>query len=194
MTDRQQLEKHDDQRTDLGVFGMNVFLVSLSVMFTASIVIYLIIRARADIWPPPGVEIPSGLWLSTVVLLLSSGAMQYAVYSARTQKAAKLRAGMLITTVLGGLFLLSQGVVWFLLAMSGVTMGTNLYAFSFYVLTILHGLHVLGGLVYLGLVTMWIFQGAYKETAYPAVKYCSIYWHFLDVVWLVMFTVLFLIG
>ncbi|MFH0982206.1 MAG: cytochrome c oxidase subunit 3 [Planctomycetota bacterium] len=73
------------------------------------------------------------------------------------------------------------------------TASTGMYMFSFYLLTGLHGAHVIGGLVPLTVVTTKAFRGRYTRDYYPGVKYVAMYWHFLDVVWLVMFVVIFLV-
>jgi cytochrome c oxidase subunit III len=210
---------------NLGTFGMAVFLVALGVLFTASIVGYLFIRARAEAWPPPNSPpLPAGLWVSTVVILLCSVSIHRALSSIRRDRQGVLIGALLITLLLGMVFLVSQTVNWVWLisqterlsqAISAESHGqgmqtaqsslhtlsvpptiariSSLYLFTFYVLTALHALHVIGGMVLLAVVTIRAFAGRYSAAYYPGVKYAAMYWHFLDVVWLVMFVLLFLL-
>ncbi|MCH8805303.1 MAG: heme-copper oxidase subunit III [Planctomycetes bacterium] len=174
-----------------GTLGMTLFLISLGVLFAASLIGYAIIRVAADVWPPPGMpRLPRALWLSTVILLVSSGTVQWALHSARTGRQKRLRAAMLSTTLLGFLFLACQTVIWFALVAANMPMTLNLYAFLFYVLTGLHAAHVVAGLIPLVIVSINAFRGRYSQRSHAGLRYCAMYWHFLDGVWLVLFAVL----
>jgi len=182
-----------DSRTKMGVFGMRLFLVSLSVLFAASMIGYLVVRLRAPEWPPPGTPLlPGGLWASTAVLLLSSATMAVALRGARSDHSIQLQTGVLLTTVLGLLFLLLQFFNWRSLSAAQVSASGNLYGFTFYMLTGLHAAHVIGGVAALFVVTVRAFAGRYGSSHHAGLLYCSMYWHFLDIVWLLLFTVLFL--
>jgi cytochrome c oxidase subunit 3 len=174
-----------------GRMGMKVLVLALSMLFGASLIGYMVVRLRAPSWPPPGMpRLPDALWLSTVIIVISSFTMQSAVRAARNDRQGMLRTAMFLTTLLGVLFLLSQTVNWFSLAAASLTAGTNLYGFTFYVLTGLHAAHVIGGVIPLAVVSVRAWQGRYSAAFHPGVEYCAIYWHFLAVVWLVMFTLL----
>jgi len=176
-----------------GRLGMRIFILALSMLFGASILGYLIVRSRATAWPPPGMpSLPGGLWLSTLILLVSSATMQAAVRSARAGRQTALRWGMLLTTLLGAAFLVSQTLNWFVLVAANLTARTNLYGFTFYLLTVLHAAHVVGGVIPLAVVTTRAWRGYYSAAFHPGIEYCKTYWHFLDAVWLVMFTALML--
>jgi cytochrome c oxidase subunit 3 len=178
----------------VGTLGMWLFLGSLTVLFAASITGYLVVRSRSEMWPPAGMPaLPAGLWVSTVVILCCSGTIHWALSSARGNRYGELIGALLVTSLLGLVFLVSQVVNWAWLISIQATASTGLYMFTFYWLTGLHGLHVVGGLVLLGVVTAKAFAGRYTAEYYPGVKYAAMYWHFLDVVWLVMFTLMFLI-
>jgi heme/copper-type cytochrome/quinol oxidase subunit 3 len=189
---------HDRARTapvelSTGKLGMRLLIASLAVLFAASITGYIVVRTRAEVWPPAGMPaLPSGLWLSTVLIVLSSVTMAWAVAGIRRDRQRPLRLGLLLTFLLGLAFLASQTVNWFGLVAANVRPGANLYAFTFFVLTWLHALHVVGGLVPLGLVTARAWRGGYTAGFHPGVEYTAMYWHFLDVVWLVLFAVLYL--
>jgi cytochrome c oxidase subunit 3 len=176
---------------ETGRLGMRLLVLALSMLFAASLVAYVLVRARAAAWIPAGMpRLPGTLWISTVLMLMSSVTMQAAVRAARTGRGRALRTGMLATTLLGLLFLVSQTFNWLSLIAAHLTAGVDLYGFTFYVLTGLHAAHVVGGLIPLAVVTVRAFHGRYSAEFHPGVEYCAIYWHFLDVVWLVMFAIL----
>ncbi len=173
------------------ILAMYVFLVSLTMLFAASMVGYLVVRSRAAEWRPEGAAaLPAGLWASTAVLLLSSATMHWALRSARRGRPIGLRVGLMATFGLGGLFLGLQTLNWLELVSEHVTPTTGLYGFTFYVLTGLHAIHVIGGLIPLGITTARAFLGRYGWARYSGVRNVAVYWHFLDVVWIVMFTAL----
>jgi cytochrome c oxidase subunit 3 len=170
---------------------MRFLVASLSMLFGATLMGYVVVRSRAAAWPPPGVPgLPSGLLLSTAILLASSVAVWVALDGARRGRQSALRGGLLAALVLGAAFLASQTICWFSLVARHFTMRTNLYGFLFYLLTGLHALHVVGGLVPLGVTTVRAWQGRYTAAAHEGVVHVALYWHFLDVIWLVLFAVL----
>ncbi len=175
-----------------GTLGMIIFLVALGVLFTASLVGYLVVRLRAHQWPPPGSpRLPGGLWISTVILLLSSVTMKLALSSARWARTRALARWLGATALLGIGFLVSQTLNWaHLLVGQHLAAQSNLYGFTFYMLTGLHGLHVIGGLIPLGIATVRAIPRRPGRPSYDGVRYLSMYWHFLDGVWLVLFAVL----
>jgi cytochrome c oxidase subunit III len=176
----------------LGRLGMVLFLIALSVLFAASMVGYLVVRLRATAWPPAGSpRLPGGLWVSTLILLVSSLTMHFALRRAHRGQAGALRNWLLVTGCLGIAFLFSQLLNWaHLITSHHLRAQTNLYAFTFYMLTGLHGAHVVGGLIPLGLTTARANRGRYTSESYEGIVHMSMYWHFLDAVWLVMFAVL----
>jgi cytochrome c oxidase subunit III len=181
---------HGDPRADdprVGMMGFGIFLASLSMLFAASMVAYLVIRVRADAWPPPGMpSLPDGLWIGTALLLLSSGTVEWAKRAIRAGKSAG--PGMAATWLLGIAFLVAQVLNWSSLLAVEVSASTNLYGFTFFTMTGLHGLHVIGGLLPMALVAVQALRGAYTPDRHRAVTYSAVYWHFLAVVWLVMFS------
>jgi cytochrome c oxidase subunit III len=175
----------------MGRLGMRLLLLALGMLFAATLTGYLAIRGEAQVWPPPGVpKLPATLWISTVLIVASSITVQRAVRGIRRGLQAPLRNGLLLTCLLGVAFLVSQTFNWFGLVAIHFTVRTNLYGFLFYLLTGLHAAHVLGGLAPLGLVTARAWRGAYTSGAHGGVEYTATYWHFLDAVWVVLFTVL----
>lgn len=172
-------------------FGMAIFLASLAVLFLASIVATLVIRFRTDVWPPPGMpRPPAGLWISTAILAVSSLTMELSVWAAERDRKDALRVLTLATTLLAVAFLVTQVVNWFHWVEQSATIRSSLYAYLFYVLTGLHAAHVLGGLVPLVVVTVNSAYGRYSSVFHEGVKIVAVYWHFLGVVWAVLFTLL----
>ncbi len=175
-----------------GVLGMTIFLVSLSVLFAASIVGYLTVRLRSPQWVPPGTApLPIGLWASTLLLLLSSVTMHGAVLFIRGGK-REISTRLLVATFgLGVAFLGMQVFNWWrMVAVDAVLATKSLYAFTFYMLTGLHALHVIGGLIPLARTTWRAHAGAYSWADFQGIHLMAMYWHFLDVVWIVLFVVL----
>jgi cytochrome c oxidase subunit III len=178
-----------------GRLGMAVFLISLSMLFAASMVGYLVVRFRAEDWPPPGMpRLPSGLWIATAVIVACSVTIHRALVAARRGQRSTMVRWLGATLGLGVLFLVLQAVNWWGLITARMPMQANLYAFTFYMLTGLHAAHVIGGLIPLGIVTAKARGGAYSATFHPGVQYSAMYWHFLDAVWLVMFATLLTAG
>lgn len=174
-----------------GALGMAIFLVSLSVLFTAAIVAALIVRLRAGASVPP-VHPSLGLWASTVLILAGSGSIHAALRSIRRGDQARLLGWLTATFVLAIAFLVSQALNWRLLLASQVGPDQSLQAFAFYTLTGLHALHVLGGAGQLGTVLWNARAGRYTWAHYPGVRYAAMYVHFLNVVWLALMAVLLL--
>ena len=171
--------------------GMFLFLVSLGILFLASIVATLIIRFRTGVWPPPGMPPPpTRLWVSTAILAVSGITMQWAVVSARRDRKDSLKAAMILTTLLAIAFLISQVMNWWHWVGQSATIRSSLYAYLFYVLTGLHAVHVLGGLVPLVVVTVNAWYGRYSSLFSTGLQQCAIYWHFLGVVWVLLFAVI----
>lgn len=177
-----------------GKLAMRLFLIALGVLFAASMAGYLVVRLRAAEWPPAGSpRLPGGLWISTLLLLGSSGTMAGALAAIRDGHSAALRNWLYATGLLGVAFLVSQVLAWqSLVTTHHLPAQKNLYAFTFYLLSGLHGAHVLGGLVPLGITAARAARQRYTAASHEGVEYLSMYWHFLDAVWLVMFVVLML--
>lgn len=174
-----------------GPLIMRLFLVSLSMAFGAVLMFYFVMRARAPIWPPPGTPaLPLGLWLSTTIILASSVTMHVAVRGARRDRQTMLCAAMLATLLLAVAFLVSQTVNWLLAVAAKMPPGASMFAITFYLLTGLHALHIAAGLVPLSVVTVRAFRGRYSPASSAGVALCATFWHFVDVIWVIIFSVL----
>jgi heme/copper-type cytochrome/quinol oxidase subunit 3 len=196
--DTVQRTQSDDRLTGsmgMGTFGMVLFLLALTMLFGSTIFGYLYLRSGFETWPPPeSPSLPAGLWLSTVLILAASGTIHWALHSVRWDRRKQLLYALLTTSLLGVAFLVNQAANWYDLMQAVFPPGHKALVFTstFYMLTGTHALHVIGGLVLLAVVTYKAWRGVYSSTWYPGIRYSVMYWHYLDVVWLIMFAVLYL--
>jgi cytochrome c oxidase subunit 3 len=178
-----------------GRLGMLLFLVSLGMLFAASVIGYVVVRAERGGTPVDLPPLPRLLWLSTVLLLGTSASMQLAVAAARRGRDEPLVRYLVATIGLSLAFLVVQTVCWWqwLEAVGDLWSRSEPYRIAlagFYVFTGVHALHVLGGLAALGFVTVRAERGRYTAEHHPGVLFTAWYWHFLDAVWLVLFATL----
>jgi len=187
-----QNKSHDQRARSAGTFGMKLFLASLSMLFAGSFIGYLVVRLRAQDWRTEDLPaLPAGLWISTAILLLCSLFVHRALKSIRQDNQSGLRTSLLISFILGLGFLVNQTINWLSLIEANLAPNSrNLYAFTFYMLTGLHAAHVIGGLIQKGIVTVKSYRGVYSHDYHPGVTYTAMYWHFLDVIWIVMFVIM----
>ncbi len=175
------------QRYKLGVWIGIGGIVMLFAAFTSAMVVR---SGLSEDWR--AIELPHVLWFSTAVLLLSSFSIEKACRAMRRQENAELQRWMTLTAGLGALFLASQLVAWQQLASHGVFVATNPSSSFFYLLTAAHGLHLFGGLLTLSYVTVRVWRSSLWPTRAAAVEAATLYWHFMDGLWvylLVLMTV-----
>ena len=174
---------------------MVLLLASLAMGLGALLAFYIIMGSRAETWPPAGTpRLPKALWISTAIIVISSMTMHWAVRSIRRDRQGGLSVAMVATTLLAVAFLVSQTLNWFVLVARDMPASLNMFAACFYLLTGAHGLHIIAGLIPLAIVTIKAFRGRYSARDYAGVRHCAMFWHFLDVVWLVMFAILMAAG
>ena len=166
-----------------------IFLMAPTLIFSALTSAYVVRMG----WPDWGTfPTPWTLWLNTAVLIASSVAIQLAAVRARNVQSVSALARRWFYTAgtLGGLFLIGQVTAWVRLWGLGVGMAGNPSASFFYLITAVHGLHLLGGL------GAWLWterrsrRGAADGRTALRIELCALYWHFLLAVWLVMFTLI----
>jgi cytochrome c oxidase subunit 3 len=133
---------------------------------------------------------PRLLIANTAVLVVASLAMEWTAFAARRGDIDRVRKGLVVSGALTIAFLIGQLVVWRQLADAGYFMATSAATAFFYLLTAVHGVHVLGGLVAWGRSSVRAFGGADPARIRLGVELCAIYWHFLLVIWVVLFAVL----
>ena len=170
--------------------GVVVLFVSLSILFLASLVGYAVTRLQNDLWRPPGSPgLPPGLFASTALLAGVSIAVHLALRSVRRNRLDSLVRSLWLTLAFAAAFLVGQTLNWHaMLAVPGLS--STLYAFTFYLLTGLHAVHVAAGFVPLGVVLARARRREYTSSHHEGVSFCVQYWDFLGVVWLVLLTTL----
>jgi len=167
--------------------GLWVFIGVVTGMFSLFIVAY---RVRMELTDWQALPEPGVLWLNTVMLILSSIALQRARTASRRGNTGGVKAGLIAAGVFAFLFLAGQLWAWQQLAELGYFLSANpAYAF-FYLLTALHGLHLLGGLWVWGKATARALRGVEANDVRLKVELCTTYWHYLLVLWLVLFGLL----
>jgi cytochrome c oxidase subunit III len=164
--------------------GLAVFLAVVGTLFALLISAYSM-RMEMGEWRPA--PVPRLLWLNTGALILSSGALQWAQVAARRGKMDRVRAGLLAGGIFAFAFLAGQLIAWRQLDAGGYYLTANPAAAFFYLITGVHGLHILGGLVALGRTMDKAWQGVAVGKVRLSVELCATYWHFLLLVWLVLF-------
>lgn len=169
--------------------GLWVLLAVVSSLFGLFISAYYMRMGHAHgDWSP--VPLPRVLWLNTAALILSSAGMQTARGAVRRAQTHRVRIGLIAGGLFAVAFLAGQLLAWRELTASGYFPGTPAAAF-FYLLTAVHGLHLLGGLVVWGKTVVRLVPAGVEAIAVrSSVELCTVYWHYLLIVWLVLFAVL----
>jgi cytochrome c oxidase subunit 3 len=174
--------------------GMWVALGSILMLF-AALTSALVVRQTPALnggvhdWIP--LDVPPVMWINTVVLLLSSATLEVARRALASNRYEKFRTWISITTLLGISFLVGQVIAWRELAAQGVYVNSHPHSSFFYLLTSLHGLHLLGGVLALLYVTVAALRMRIGVKKRLAVGVTSIYWHFMDGLWVYLFVLLF---
>jgi len=171
--------------------GMWLLLASLGMLFAASLVGFLVLRMRAEQWPPPGTPpLPGGLWVSTGLLIVLSLALVMAARAARAGQTFALNRMLGVSVLLAVAFLGAQISNWMRMAAHSVLPDQSLFVWFFYLLTILHAAHVLFGLAPLVLVAVRARAGRYTADDHETIHLVGMYWHFLALAWLAILAVL----
>ncbi len=191
-------EPHDEHATTTGLpntkIAMWVFLASECLLFGALITTYVLYRGASDTGPYPAdvFDIPYTS-VSSFVLLASSLTMVLSLAAAQKRDVARMRLWLLATALLGMTFVGGQVYEFTVFYDEGLSITTNLFGTTFYVLTGFHGVHVtVGILMLLSLVGFSVADRLPDDAAFP-VEMVGLYWHFVDIVWIIIFTVVYLI-
>lgn len=194
-----------DARGGIGnpVLGMLLFLTSEVMFFAGLFAAYFNVRANAPggIWPPLNPETNEQYHLAilpfvgpaTVLLILSSFTAQFAVWGIRRGDRTAFLRNLSVTVVLGIVFLVMQGIDYALLYSEGITLDAGTFGTTYFTLTGFHGAHVFGGVIMLGVVLYRGLAGQFSARHHDAVEAASLYWHFVDVVWIGLFATIYLI-
>jgi cytochrome c oxidase subunit 3 len=185
-------EANRSSRVDPQMLGMLLFIISEIMVFGAFFTAYFFIRVvNGDAWPAPGTELPKLVaGINTAILLSSSVTLHWAENAIKNDNRFGFRAGILTTFLLGLTFLFIQINEYVHI---GFAPHDHAQGSVFYGLTGLHGAHVFIGLLLLSIVTVRAFRGHYSSASHRGVEVPGIYWHFVDVMWIVVYLTVYII-
>ncbi len=179
-------------RVEAQFLGMLLFIISEIMLFGAFFTAYFFIRVVGEVnWPAQGEELPVAIaGVNTAILLSSSFTMHWALEGARNENRRAMKMGLLTTALLGLTFLTIQVNEYVHL---GFAPHDNAQGTIFYGLTGLHGAHVFVGLTLLTFATVRAFRGHFTAKEHRGVEVPGIYWHFVDVMWIFVYSTLYLL-
>src|SRR5467141_3570054 len=185
-------EAHQSSRVDARTLGMFLFIASEVMLFGSFFTAYFFIRVvNHQAWPPPPFHLPVYVaFVNTLILVTSSFTMHWALQSIKRGNVFGLRAGLLLTFLMGLTFLITQAIEY---SRIGFNTGDGAYATIFFCLTGLHGAHVFVGLSILLFMTIRAFRGHFSPEDHRGVEIGGIYWHFFDVMWIVVYSTVYLL-
>ena len=185
-------EANQSSRVDAPMLGMLIFIISEVMLFGAFFTAYFFIRVVGEApWPAEGEHLPVVIaGVNTAILISSSFTMHWALEGARNENRAAMRVGMLTTLLLGTTFLAVQINEYVHI---GFAPADNAQGSIFYGLTGLHGAHVFIGLTLLLFATIRIFRGHFSAKEHRGIEIPGIYWHFVDVMWVVVYTTIYIL-
>ncbi len=183
------------------ILGMLLFITSEVMFFAGLFAAYFSVRANAKVWPPINPESLEPFHLAilplvrpaTVMLILSSFTCQFAVWAIRRGDRTAFLRNIGFTFTIGVAFLIMQAIDYVILAQEGITLSTGTFGTTYFTLTGFHGAHVLAGVIMLGVVLYRGMAGQFSARHHDAVEATSLYWHFVDVVWILLFSLLYLL-
>jgi cytochrome c oxidase subunit 3 len=173
---------------------MAIFLGSWTIAFGALFFAYAVMRLSVDAWPDAPVRAPLGLpALNTVILLASSATLMMGLRAIRSAHPQGFVRWLGATLLLGGAFLALQVWVWTQLVHAGLRWDSGRYGSVFYMITVFHALHVIVGLVGLLALVPGALMGRYNVARHASVRNWALFWHFVDVVWVVTFVTVYVL-
>ena len=188
-------EHHKPGGISSSLLGMVLFIASEVMFFGGLFGAYFTIRSAATQWPPEGTPHLSTWYAAglTTILVTSSVTMQLGVWAIRRNDQRRLMLWLVVTLVLGLGFLAGQANEYRTLIGEGMTLSSGVFGSTFYTLTGFHGAHVAGGAVFILIVLLRARSGQFTARYHDTVEMASYYWHFVDVVWLGLFSTIYLL-
>ena len=185
-------EAHKSSRIDAQLLGILLFIISEAMLFGSFFTAYFFIRVvQNEPWPPEPFEFPVLVAsMNTAILVSSSFTVHYALHSIKKGNRLGLQVGLASTFMLGCMFLLTQINEY---AKAGFAISDGAFASVFYGLTGLHGAHVFVGLTLLAMMTVRAYRGHFSPEAHMGVECAGIYWHFVDVMWIIVWSTVYLL-
>jgi cytochrome c oxidase subunit III len=177
-----------------GKVGMASLIIAESAIFTIFVVAYLFYIGKSLTGPTPGEVLETPIFF-TICLLSSSLTIHYASRSLERGRRSAFLSLWSLTIILGALFMYGTGREWYrLIYEHGLTISTNLFGTTYYSLVGLHAFHVTAGLIMLTAVLIFGLAGRVHKDQFRRVDALALYWHFVDAVWVVVFTVVYIVG
>jgi len=178
-----------------GMAGMVLFICSEVMLFGCLFAGYFYVRNQADAWPPAGVhQLEAGLGGLLTLLLILSGIVGHAgVVGLKSGNRTLFLVGVGLAIVLGTIFIGGQAYEWFNLMEEGLNAGSTTYGSTFYIMTGFHGAHVIAGLLMLALAWTRGYWRDFTPARHLFVDASMLYWHFVDVVWVFLYAILYVL-
>ncbi len=172
-----------------------LFLASEIMFFTGLIGSYIVLRfANLEVWPVPSTVLNIPLTgINTFILICSSATLVLGLASVQKGYKEGLQVGMFLTVLLGSIFLAIQMHEYHLLVEEGFTISSSIFGSCFFTLTGFHGAHVFAGVIWLIVILIKSLRGKYTPEDFAGVELVGLYWHFVDLVWIILFTILYLV-
>ena len=170
-------------------FGMWLFLASVMMLFMSITSAYIVRQAEGN-WVY--FDLPSLFYVTTVIIVVSSVTMQLAYFAAKKDNISTAKTMVLITTVFGVAFLVGQFFGWKQLVANSIYLVGNPSGSFLYIITGLHGLHIVSAVVFLLIILNAVFKGKVHAGSMTKMEMCTTYWHFLGGLWLYLFIFLLL--
>ncbi|HKM99690.1 MAG TPA: cytochrome c oxidase subunit 3 [Candidatus Binataceae bacterium] len=177
-----------------GMLAVLMLIATEMMLFSGLIGSFLIFRLQAPFWPPPALpRLPLRVtWVNTGVLITSAVTMYLAVRAVHQSRQRLLRRWLIVTCMLGALFLAIQGSEWIRLVAHGLKLSSGSYGGTFYLLIGCHGLHVTAGVIWLCSVAAVAMRGRYNARNAAGVERIAAYWYFVCAIWPALFVLVYL--
>jgi cytochrome c oxidase subunit 3 len=185
-------EPYFSSRIAPSILGMFLFIGSEIMLFGSFFTAYFFVRVVNGVeWPTPPYHLPVYVaFINTCILVTSSFTMHWALTSVKRGNVWGLRAGLFLTFFMGLTFLITQGLEY---SRIGFNTSDGAFPTVFFCLTGLHGAHVFVGLTILAFMTVRAYRGHFSPEHHHGVEIAGIYWHFVDVMWIVVYTTVYLL-
>ena len=195
LDERPAEEHHKPGGISSSLLGMVLFIASEVMFFGGLFGAYFTLRSAAPEWPPPDNPHLSAPYAAvlTAILVTSSVTMQFGVWAIRKNNQRRLILWLAVSLVLGAIFLALQALEYANLIEEGMTLSSGVYGSTFYTLTGFHGAHVAGGAAFILIVLLRARSGQFTARYHDTVEMSSYYWHFVDVVWIGLFSTIYLL-
>jgi cytochrome c oxidase subunit III len=195
LQERPAEDHHKPGGISSSLLGMVLFIASEVMFFGGLFGAYFTLRSAAPEWPPPDTPHLSAIYAAvlTAILVSSSVTMQFGVWAIRKNNQRRLILWLAVSLLLGATFLAMQALEYANLIEEGMTLSSGVFGSTFYTLTGFHGAHVAGGAAFILIVLLRARSGQFTARYHDTVEMASYYWHFVDVVWIGLFSTIYLL-